>query len=247
MDHHKYEAIAHAELNYCSPITDAIVDEIADLMLLEAGDRVIDIGSAKAEILLRMAVTCQVQAFGIDPSPQFMQAAHEAIASRHPAADITLFEQPVSELQITPQSYNAVMCVNSSAFYGSYDEVLRAITPYARADGMVLVGEYYWRKKPSDDVAAALSYAPEAIYDYIGSINAGEAHNLTPVFVATCSQHELDRYEWRRIHAVEIHAMDNPDDLEATAMLQRTRQRRDAYLKYGREYLGFGMFLFKKG
>lgn len=244
MDQNKYAVIAHSELAYDSPINDVMVDDVADLMLLEAGSRVLDVGCAKAEILLRMASRCQVQAFGVDTSEPFLQAAHEAIASRHPAADITLHQQAIEA--ITPDNYDTVMCVNSSDLYGTYDDALRAIVPLARAGGMVMMGDYYWLKPPSEAVATALKLPAESIHDYAGSIAAGEALGLTPLYVTTSARPDLDRYEWLQIHALELYAIEHPDDPDVPAMSARIRQRRSAYIQYGREYLGFGLFLFKK-
>lgn len=244
MDQYKYNAIAHSELAYASPINDIMVDEIADLMQVEAGTRVIDIGCAKAEILLRMAARCQVQAVGTETSESFLQAAHEAIASRHPAADITLRNQAPALVQ--PDDYDTVMCVNSSELFGSYDDALQAIIPLTDPGGTVLMGDYYWLSTPTEEIATALQNPPGRIHDYNNSIAVGEAQGLTPIYVAASTQADLDRYEWRQIHAVELYARQNPDDPDTPMMLQRIRQRRSAYIQYGRDHLGFGLFLFKK-
>jgi hypothetical protein len=40
--------------------------------------------------------------------------------------------------------------------------------------------------------------------------------------------------------------MAHPDDPDRDAMLKRIRNWRDAYLRWGRSTLGFGLYLFQK-
>ena len=57
---------------------------------------------------------------------------------------------------------------------------------------------------------------------------------------------DLDHYAGLYIRAVEAWCLDNPRDLDATAARDRIRTWRDTYLKWGRETLGFAVYLFQK-
>lgn len=242
MDKQKYDSIAHTLLRYCSPISDEMVDEIADLMRLKPGLKVIDLGCAKAEILIRMADRCQVQAYGVDTSPQYLQEAHEAIATRVPGADITLEATPVHEYQGELESFDAVMCVNSSELYATYDNALMEIAKYAKPGAMVLMGDYYWRKEP----AASLGDSFVVTKDYYGAIEIGLQEGLSTIYAAVCTQVDIDRYIWSQSYAIEMYCADNPDDEDVPAMLDRARTMRNLYVEYGHKTLGFGLFLYRK-
>ena len=242
MDKQKFDAIAHNHLRYCSPINDEMVDEISYLMRLEPGMTIVDLGCAKAEILIRMADLCQVKAYGADVSELYLREAQEAIAQRVPAADISLIQQDVANYAYEPDSFDAVMCVNSSELYQTYDKAIMDIAKYARPGGMVLMGDYYWRGESKSDLGNSFMVTK----DYTGAIEIGMQEGLTPLFASICTQVDIDRYIWSQSYAVEMHIVDNPDDEENAAMLTRARSMRNMYVEYGRETLGFGLFLFRK-
>jgi ubiquinone/menaquinone biosynthesis C-methylase UbiE len=242
MDKQKYDAIAHTLLRYCSPINDEMVDEIAVLMRLTPGLKVIDLGCAKAEILIRMADRCQVQAYGVDTSPQYLQAAKAAIATRVPAADITLEETSVVDYQGEPESFDAVMCVNSSELYQSYDKALMEIAKLAKPGAMVLMGDYYWRDEPQ----AEISNGFDVTKDYYGAIETGLQEGLNSIYASVCTQIDIDRYIWSQCYSIEMYTADNPDDEDVPAMLNHARMIRNLYVEFGHKTLGFGLFLYRK-
>ena len=242
MDKQKFDAIAHSHLRYCSPINDEMVDEISHLMRLEPGMTIVDLGCAKAEILIRMADLCQVKAYGADVSELYLREAQEAISQRVPAADISLIQQDVANYAYEPDSFDAVMCVNSSELYQTYDKAIMEIAKYARPGGMVLMGDYYWRGESKSDLGDSFTVTK----DYTGAIEIGLQEGLTPLFASICTQVDLDRYIWSQSYAVEMHAVDNLDDEDNALMLNRARTMRNMYIEYGHETLGFGLFLFRK-
>lgn len=242
MNKSKYDAIAHQYVKYCSPINDEMIDEIAQLMRLKPGMTVIDLGCAKGEILIRMADTCQVQAFGADINERYLQQAQEEIAQRVPASDITLLMQDVHDYSYEPESFDAVMCINSSELFKTYDEALMTITQYAKPGGMVLMGDYYWRNQPKSDLDEAFIITK----DYTGAVEIGMQEGLTPLFASTSTQVDLDRYIWSQSYAVEMYTVDNPDDADNAIMQAHARNTRNLYVEYGHETLGFGLFLFRK-
>ncbi|MEO1287873.1 MAG: methyltransferase domain-containing protein [Chloroflexota bacterium] len=242
MNKHKYDDVAHHYLDYCSPINNEMVDEIAHLMRLKPGMTVIDLGCAKAEILIRMADTCQVQAYGADINERYLHQAQEAIANRVPAADITLLLQDVSEYAYEPESFDAVMCINSSELFATYDEAIMTIAKYAKPGGMVLMGDYYWRNPSHADMSKAFTVTK----DYMGAVEIGMQEGLTPLFASVSTQVDIDRYIWSQCYAVEMYAVDHPDDDDVALMLDHARTTRSLYVEYGHETLGFGLFLFRK-
>jgi ubiquinone/menaquinone biosynthesis C-methylase UbiE len=242
MDKNKYDMIAHTELKYVCPLRTVMIDEVTQLMNLQPGTRIIDVGCAKGEILIHIAGMCQVSAFGIDTSPQFLEIAQQEIANRFPAADIHLSTTPVSEYAAEPESFEAVMCINSSDLYGgSYDTALAEITKMAKPGGMVIMGDYYWRKQPRAELKSF-----QVTHDYQGAVAAGTQTGLTPLYVSVCTDYDVDRYIWLQSYSIEMYAVNNPADPDVPEMLQHSRQIRDEFVQYGRDALGFALFLFRK-
>ena len=57
---------------------------------------------------------------------------------------------------------------------------------------------------------------------------------------------EWDRYEGLHARAVEDYASAHPGDPEAESMWKRSRRRHEAYDHWGRDTLGFGLYVFQK-
>ena len=61
----------------------------------------------------------------------------------------------------------------------------------------------------------------------------------------TASQDEWDDYEWKYCRSIERYAREQLDDPDNPWMLERIRRWRDGYLRWGRDTLGFGVYLFQ--
>jgi hypothetical protein len=75
-------------------------------------------------------------------------------------------------------------------------------------------------------------------------VQAGVDVGLIPMHAVTASDDEWDEYEWKSFRAVERHAREQADDPDVAAMLDRARRARDAYLRAGRDTVGFAVYLF---
>ena len=76
-----------------------------------------------------------------------------------------------------------------------------------------------------------LSWVTEMLYRRSKALGLPRFRNLL-----TPAEHRL----------VERYARNNPDDPDCPAMVTRIRRWRDAYLRWGRDTLGFGLYLFQK-
>lgn len=74
---------------------------------------------------------------------------------------------------------------------------------------------------------------------------AGMSEGFDLVNSSECTPEEWDAYESQYARNVEEYVSANEHDPDADAMLQRIRPWRDAYLRWGRDTLGFGLYLFR--
>ena len=68
---------------------------------------------------------------------------------------------------------------------------------------------------------------------------------MTPLWACVASEDDWDEYEWQYSHSIEDYVLQNPNDPDSPAMRERIRKWRNATLKWGRETLGFGLYLFR--
>jgi hypothetical protein len=69
------------------------------------------------------------------------------------------------------------------------------------------------------------------------------ALGLVPIYAVVCSEDEWDRFEWLNLH--ERYQSRQPDDPGLPALIAELDAWRDIYLRWGRNTLGFGLYLFQ--
>lgn len=246
MDINKFSAIGHRYHDFCSPVNEQAIDRVIELLQLQPGDRVLDAGCGKAEILIRLSAGCQIQAIGVDHSSYFITAAQEAIARRAPGADIHLYTQDISEYEAVSESFQLAICLGSTHLYGSFSGTLEALQDLVKPGGFLLVGDLYWQRQPEDAFLEMLDIPADAIDSYTGYINQAEFAGLRPLYSAVSSQDDWDHYEWRITYAIQMYIQENPDFPELEALRQYGELQRTRYLRWGRDTLGFGLYLLQK-
>ena len=106
--------------------------------------------------------------------------------------------------------------------------------------GHVVVGEPYWRRWPlpgdyedRDDPFTSLE----------GTVTILESGGLATVTVIASSEDDWDRYETLHWRACEEWLATNPDDPDAAEIRVRHDRDKQTYLRFGRELLGWAIFV----
>ena len=246
MDRMKFSAIAHRNHVFHSPLNEARVEELIELLRLSPGARVFDAGCGRAELLIRLVERYGMSGIGVDLSPHAIQQARHQARRRVPGADLAFYERTVAEFNAEPETFDLAMCIGSSQVYGDYRQTLQALREVVRPGGQILVGEGYWRREPTPRYLKLLGATDDELTTYKNTIGIGIEEGLTPLYVVDSTQEDWDRYEWLYLWSVEQYALEEPDDPDLPAILERGRLGRDRYLNGGRAILGFALFLFRK-
>ena len=113
-----------------------------------------------------------------------------------------------------------------------------------RPGGRILVGEGYWKREPHPDYLAVLGGIRDDLTDHTGNIAVGEREGLTLLHASESTLEEWDQFEGLYARTVEEYAAAYPEDADSAEMSTRITRWRDAYLRWGRDTLGFGLYLF---
>jgi len=246
MDRARFSTLAHRDHVLCNPLDAQKVERVLEMIRLREDARVLDIGCGKGEILLRLIERYSIRGIGVDTNEQFLREARERAIERGCDANLELHERDFSDYRFTAGSFDLVICLGSTHACGGYAGALRSGGTAARRGGYVLIGEGYWKREPDPEYLSALGATRDEYHDHAGNVSAGESKGLIPVYSAASSSDEWDDYEGRYCFAIERFAHEHPDDPDRAAMLDRIRKWRDAYQRWGRDTLGFGLYLFMK-
>lgn len=245
LDPQKFTTIAHRDHAFCNPFVPGKVDTVLERMDLAPGSRVLDLGCGKAEMLIRLIERYGCAATGVDCNASFLAEARARSFDRGVTDRLELVEGRADAFGGPKASFDAVLCVGATHAFGGLGPTLGALRGWVKPGGLVLVGEGYWRSRPDPAYLKAIGAKAKDYAGHHRNVEAGLAANLTYLLSVVSSEDDWDFYEGLYNRAVESHCLENPGDPDVEAMRLRIRSWRDAYLRWGRDTLGFGLYLFR--
>lgn len=217
--------------------------------------------------------SARITGVGVDTNPRFLEEGRRAAANRVPAGSLELIEgDVVAYLRSAGEGaeggrgrnagagargrdtagggsaklFDAAVCTGSTHAFGGYRQTLRALARAVHQGGEILIGEGYWKKDPDVGYLAAIGATRTEFTDHAGNVARGVEEGLVPLYTTVSSDEEWDRYEGLYLRAVERYVAAHPEDPDSSALRDHIRRWRDAYLEWGRDTLGFGLYLFRK-
>jgi len=247
MDRWKYFDITHREHVLCNPMSVEKFEELITLLRLKSGARVLEIATGKGEFIIRLAERYEIEGIGIDLSPYHVLDAEEKHKERIPDAELTFLEMDGANYEPEqPESFDLVACIGASWIYGDHEGTLKALKEMAAPGSWVVVGEPYWRKEPVAEYLKALGEERSTFGTHYENVEVGQKLGLEPVYTLVSNQDDWDRYEGLQWFAAAEWASELQDDPDAEEVLKRVRENREDYLRWGRETLGWSIYVFKK-
>jgi SAM-dependent methyltransferase len=247
MEMFKYFGIIHTDHTVMDPLSLAKTEELVERLCLPAGGRVLDVACGKAELLCLIAERYDATGTGVDASPITIEAARKNVAARGLGERIELLHMDGAEYELDPgANLDLASCVGASWVFGGHKGTLEAMNTVARPGGLVLVGEPFWTNEPDPEYLERTGHAADAFGTHFSNVQTGVELGLTLLYTAVSNQDDWDRYEGLCWQAAERYAVAHPDDPDVEALLETSRKNRDAYLRWGRDCLGWAMYLFQK-
>jgi SAM-dependent methyltransferase len=230
----------------CNPSSIEKLDRMIDSLRIPQTGRLLDIACGKGEFLVRAVERYGCSAVGVDMSQYAIADAREKVAERIPGASVELIETDGSAYDGPYASFDTVSCLGASWIWEGHTGTLRALARWAKPGGYVLVGEPYWKRTPDPEYLVADNMKASDFGTHQSNVEAGTALGLTPVYVADSNLDEWDHYETLQWYAAERWARENPGDPDRGEVLKTVAANRDNYLRWGRDTLGWALYLFRK-
>ena len=245
MDILKFYDVTHRYHEVCNPMSTAKLDELVGLLRLNPGSAVLDIACGKGELLTRLAERYKISGIGVDISPYCVTDAEQRLRERVPGAQIQILNMDGADYS-PDQLFDLAICIGASWVYKGHRGTLSALTTMTKPDAPILVGEPFWLKDPDDAYLVAENLTRDMFGTHYENVLVGEDEGLLPLYTMVSNQDDWDRYETLQWYAAEKYARDNPDDPDVSEILTRVARGRTNYLHWGRDTLGWAMYLFRK-
>lgn len=247
MDLWKYFDITHREHVYCNPMSVEKFEELIALLHLKPGAKVLEIAMGKGEFIIRLAERYKIEGTGIDLSAYHVSDAEKKCKERVPDAHLTFLVMDGANYKPDkPESFDLVACIGASWIYGGHKETLKALKEMAAPKSWIVVGEPYWRQEPAAEFLEATGEKRNSFGMHYENVEAGKELGLELVYTLVSSLDDWDRYEGLQWYAASEWADNHSDDPDAGEVMQRVRENRAHYLRWGRDTIGWSIYVFKK-
>lgn len=247
MDRWKYYDIIHQRHSVMNPVDETKLERLYDLLELKPNAGAIDIGCGKGEMLIRLAEKYDFKGLGIDKSPFCVREAEKRKRQRVPQADLSFLEMDGAQYKPeSGESSDLAMCIGATWIYGGYRNTLRALGRMTRSPRFVMVGEPFWRAKPPQEYLQSEGLSADSFNTHHGNATTGESEGLRLVFTLVSSQEDWDRTEGLHWSTASEYALAHPEDTDLEELLARDSKERESYLRWGRDTLGWAIYLFRK-
>ncbi|MEM8863257.1 MAG: SAM-dependent methyltransferase, partial [Chloroflexota bacterium] len=143
-------------------------------------------------------------------------------------------------------NFDIVSCIGATWIGNGLTGTLQLMEQALKSDGLMLVGEPFWHDSPPDAAYDMMGTGKDEFKSLEGTLDRIESAGFELVEMVLANHEGWDRYMGPQWMAVDDFLRQNPDFADASELRDWNNNGRRSYLKYGRKYLGWGVFVLRK-
>lgn len=247
MDLARSFVIREGDLRILNPFNPEKLATLGQVIGLRAGGSILDLASGKGELLSTWARDHGISGTGVDISVDFIRAAR-ARATTLGVADRVTFVHGDAGTYVAAEPVDVAACIGATWIGRGVAGTVQLLERSLRPGGMLLIGEPYWRLDPPDQQTVERSFA-KSKEDYRSLpdlVRLFQECGWDLVEMILADQDSWDRYAAAHWLNIRRWLDANPDDELAPSMREELTNDPLNYVRYIREYLGWGVFALLK-
>ena len=236
--------ISQGTLAIMNPTTPDKVLAMGVMAGLSADTRVVEFGCGNGTVLALWAEAFGISGAGIDIREEACLKAKTRLSEAHAAGKVEIRCMDAALFASPDIPYDLAVALGASDIWGGIGPALDALCNMVHGNGAIILGTRYWRvERVPPEFAREWGEIPTE-YELLCSLRE---RGLDLVGVIRSSTEDWDAYEsgiWQSCLAwLESH----PDHPHSGEVLDYFHRVQEEYLAFGREYLGWAMYLIRPG
>ena len=230
---------SHRIVNPLDPVKLATLGAVIGL---RDGLTMLDLCCGKGEMLSTWSRDHGITGTGVDISTVFLAAARTRAEELGVAGRVTFVHGDAAQYA-APEPVDVAACIGATWIGNGVPGTLEILRRSLRPDGMLLVGEPFWRATPSPEAVAACHASSVDDFSFLPDLveSFGElGYDLVEMVLA--DEDSWDRYRAAQWLNVRTWLDANPDDELAPTLRAELHQAPISYVRYERSLLGWGVF-----
>ena len=207
------------------------------------GQRQLDLACGKGEMLCQWSARHGISGVGVDLSAVFVAGAHARAAELGVTDRVTFVEANASTYQPEAAAFDVVSCIGATWIGNGLAGTVDLLRPALREDGLILIGEPYWKAPPPPEALEAFKLGPDDFTSLVGTADRLDVAGVELVEMVLSDEDSWDRYVASQWWTLDRWLRSNPDDPDVVAVRQFRDDLRRSHLSYGRQLLGWGVFV----
>lgn len=240
MDFLELKNISERYLELLNPTTPDKVLSLGEAAGMREGSRVIDFGCGYGEALALWAERFSIGGTGIDIRPYACERARQKLAQRGLAERVAIVCADAAAYTFEAHAYDVAACIGATFIWGDLAAALRHMKEAIAPEGRLVVGEAHWRSERMPPVYAQSQPAFQSEY---GLLETARREGFEFEYLLRSSEEDWDRYEASNWRGLVAWLKENPTHPNHAEVVAHLRDSQDEYLRYGREHLGWALYL----
>lgn len=237
-------AISQGTLDIMNPTTPDRVLSMGRMAGLSEDMRVVEFGCGNGTVLALWAEAFGIRGEGIEIREEACRRAEQRIARANAHERVRIRCMDAALVAPPDDPFDCAVALGASDIWGGSGPALDALRSMVHENGAIILGDRYWRtERVPPEFAREWGDIPTE-YELLGQVRD---RGLELAGVVRSSEADWDAYESGIWGSCMAWLREHPDGPGHDEVLDYFHRVQEEYLAFGREYLGWAMYLIRPG